>query len=403
MPGSTRSAVRSGSHTSRPTVGSSIATCRPAARMRSIVGRDRPNCPTVSTRSGAWSARNALAAQHQDPVPEGGRRAVQVGRRLVDDRPAAGVGQGGEPLVVPAQGRARQVPGQDDAPGGQLAEGLPGVPEVAAGERWPARTGRGVARRIGSRRRRRRRRLRVGDQREAEPDVEVHRTGVGHPALAEPPRRSRRGSDGRRDGHPGRGAGRALGRVRILGVDPAGGAQVGEEPDGAAEELHLVDRLGCADAPGLDRPVGAEDHQRDRTVRGLHDGRREVGHGCARGADHGDRRPRDLGQAEGEEPGRALVDPHVQADPTRTVQAQGLEGQRGRARPGGEDDVAHALVDQLSQERPRQRGGRVHEVGTPGPGSRAAGTWDPGAALAATRPQVLRTRRGGQRVTGTVA
>ncbi len=304
--------------------------------------------------------QESRTAQHEHPVAEGSRGAVQVGRWLTDDRPAAGLGQGGQPLVVPAQGRARQVAGEDDSPGGQVAEHLPGIADVTTGERWATRPGRGVALGVGVRRARLIGVVRVRDEREPEPDVEVDRSGVRHHDLAEAARRDGGRPHCRRDGHPRRGAGRALGGVRILQVDPAGGTQVGEEPHVPAEELHLVDRLRCAHAPRFDRPIGAEDHERDRAVRSLHDRWREVGHGRARGADHSDRRPRDLGQTEGQEPCRALVDPNVQADPARTFQAKGLEGQRGGARPRREDDLAHALMDQLSQEGARQRGGRVH-------------------------------------------
>ena len=186
-----------------------------------------------------------------------------------------------------------------------------------------------------------------------------------HRALAEAARREGGRPDRRRDGHPRRGAGRALG-ARQDPPDRPGGRPPGRRRTGRCGRRSRPGRSsGAPRRPGT-RPAGPrEDDQGDRAVRSLHDRGREVGHGRARGADDGHGGPRDLGQAEGQEPCRALVDPHVQADPARAVQAQGLEGQRGGARPRREHHLAHALMDQLSQEGAGQRGGRVHGWTTP--------------------------------------
>ena len=275
---------------------------------------------------------------------------------------------------MPAQRRARQVPGQDDPPGGQLAERLARVAVVAPGERWAPGTGSGVGR-LGCGRAR-------GGGRGGTPGPD-QRSGSGSgtsgsrnptfrctgPACAMPPRPR---PTGRPAGDPTAAAIAipAEARAARWAASGSSGSIRRAAPRSAKNRTVLPKNStwsivwGAPDPPGLHRPVSAEDHQGDRAVGGLHHGRREVGHGRARRADHRDGRAGDLGQPQGEEPCRALVDPHVQADPTRTVQAQRLEGQRRRARPGGQDHVAHALVDQLGQQGPRQRRRRVHRATT---------------------------------------
>ena len=66
------------------------------------------------------------------------------------------------------------------------------------------------------------------------------------------------------------------------------------------------------------------------------------------------------GQPEGEEPGAALVDPHVQPQPPGPLGSEHGVGQRGRPGAGAEHDLADAVPDQLVDEHGRQRLGRVH-------------------------------------------
>ena len=108
--------------------------------------------------------------------------------------------------------------------------------------------------------------------------------------------------------------------MRVPGVDLPCGSEVGEEADHAPEELDLVDGLRGTHATGLHRPVRGEHDQRDGAVGGLDHSRGQVGDRGPRRADHRDRLTGNLRHPEGEEPGRALVHPHVQADAAGALQ-----------------------------------------------------------------------------------
>ena len=98
--------------------------------------------------------------------------------------------------------------------------------------------------------------------------------------------------------------------------DGARGRRAGmRPPQPAAEHAGLGRGLVGPGAPQLGRPVGAQHDQGNLPVVRLEDRRVEVGDRRAgRGHDHRGN-PGDLGQAQGQEARRALVDPHVQAQP----------------------------------------------------------------------------------------
>ena len=139
-------------------------------------------------------------------------------------------------------------------------------------------------------------------------------------------------------------------------------ADLAEPADRVAVELQLVDRLTGADPAQLRRAVRGEGDQPHGGLVRLADRGVEVGGGGPRGAEHRHRRPARLGGAEGEEGGRALVDDHAQLDRGLAVKRH---RQRGRARAGGEDRVAHPAAGQLLDQGRGERGvaiGRVHRA-----------------------------------------
>lgn len=149
--------------------------------------------------------------------------------------------------------------------------------------------------------------------------------------------------------------------------------QVEGEPHRGAEDAHLVGGLVGTGAAQLVRPVGGQDEKRQPGVVRLEDGGVQVRHGGAGRGDHGHGEPRRFGgggragEAEREEGGGALVDPHVQpqrrgADGSlvgvRRVRER--ESERRAATAGGEDDVAHTERGQRLDEHAGGvgRGGR---------------------------------------------
>ena len=103
--------------------------------------------------------------------------------------------------------------------------------------------------------------------------------------------------------HAGR-EGRGIGRV-IRAVD--GRRHVGARHE-VAEDPRLPRGLVGPDAAQLLGPVGREEHEGDARMRGLERGGVQLGHGGARGRDHGDREAGLDGEPESQEPRGPLVD-----------------------------------------------------------------------------------------------
>ncbi len=190
----------------------------------------------------------------------------------------------------------------------------------------------------------------VGHQRLAERQVEVHRlvgVGPGHRAADQP------APDGVLPAA-------ALGHGELHGVGRR------------AEHAPLVHGLVGAGAVQLDRPVGGQHQQRHPGVVRLQHGGVQVGHGRARGADHGGEPGpagvgaargvlgQALGQAEGQEAGAALVHPHVQGEPLPHGRLVQRERQRGVARAGAEHHVPHVVADEFVNDDPGLRRGGIH-------------------------------------------
>ena len=79
-------------------------------------------------------------------------------------------------------------------------------------------------------------------------------------------------------------------------------------------------------------------------------------------------------EPERQEPGRPLVDPHVEAQPAGRLELGGREREGLRAGPGAEDDVTHTGVDQLGEQ-----GDRVVGRGAGGRGDGVGSRTDQGA------------------------
>ena len=129
--------------------------------------------------------------------------------------------------------------------------------------------------------------------------------------------------------------------------------QLGRPADVAAEDPDLVDGLRRASVAQLGRPVGGQQDERDARQRRLDDGGQQLRDGRPGRHDDGDRPARRAGETQREEPGRALVEQH--ADAQARVGARG-ERERRRPRSGADDDVGHA------RRRPapgRSRGARA--------------------------------------------
>jgi hypothetical protein len=102
---------------------------------------------------------------------------------------------------------------------------------------------------------------------------------------------------------------------------------VGEELHRTPVEVDLVDRLVGPGPAQLGRPVGGQDDQRDGGVVGLDDRRVHVDRGRPRRRHHRDVPAGGLRQAERQEAAGALVDAHVQAQPSLGVGLVQREGQ----------------------------------------------------------------------------
>src|SRR4051812_1595994 len=115
-----------------------------------------------------------------------------------------------------------------------------------------------------------------------------------------------------------------------------------------AEDLELVDRLPGAGVAQLGRPVGGQHDERHAGLMRLDHAGQQVGQRAPGRARDRDRRARGLGQAQGEEAGRALVDHRVRLD--APVAGQGKRDRRV-ARPGRRDGVPHPAAGELVDHR----------------------------------------------------
>ncbi|KWW33456.1 hypothetical protein AU359_02064 [Micrococcus luteus] len=317
-------------------------------------------------------------AEQHDPFDAGGQgvcvRVAPAGR--AQQERIGGDGVGGEPRVRGRLGQQGQAQGQREGRGrgaGTVAGQHDGAPLVQAGdvqlgqprEHRPgrpvgrrgggrARAGRGDGRSRGVRRRgggaHGGRLLRARHERVAEVQVQVDGSGrgLGH--------RHRTGravvGTGLGDDPLGRQQGPAHGGPHVpqmlLGVHAVGrvAAEGGGKADVRAEHLPLVRGLVRAGAVQLGRTIrGQRDHAR-AGVEGLHQGGHQVPDGGARGGQHAHRAPRGQREPVGEEAGRTLVHPHVQADLAGVLEGRERVGQRGGAGAGADHRVPHAGVDQ---------------------------------------------------------
>ena len=323
---------------SRPRAASS-----PSSRRRDVGVAALPLVePGPSSRSarisvGLLAGEPPAARPRSRPGPRPGGRVPRVG-------PAGRAADGDDLEVVAGQQpghrpRQRRVPEDHDLldPAGELvvAEQQPvGADHVVAGAR--AAGGLGEQRPAGPLGEHPRGRPRVvaGHHHRARAGAERRRLGHGwspgtHPAVAleaaveraAPTRRRRRGRAAPRtagSGAPARAVRRATraaaaARAAIAARRPPAASrprrcrgaprQVGVVPDGAAEDPRLVGGLVGAGAAEPGRPVGGDDQQRQAGVRGLEDGRVQVGHRGAAGGDHR-HRSRDAwrGRARGSRP-----------------------------------------------------------------------------------------------------
>ena len=219
--------------------------------------------------------RGGLGDDRHRPTPHLGRRAVPGD----DERRRRGVE------------RQRRGAALDGADGGPRAAAGPAGGRVAAA---------------------------VGHQRLGEGQVEVHR--AGRPA-ARPGRGGHRPADERPP-------------LRVLGGRVDRDRRAGGEPHRAPEEARLADGLVGPGADQLRGPVGGQGEQRHAGVgrlqhRGVQVRRGRAGRRADRHRAAGPQR-----EPEGQEPARALVDPHVQPQPARRVGRVQRERQRGVAGPG---------------------------------------------------------------------
>ncbi len=160
--------------------------------------------------------------------------------------------------------------------------------------------------------------------------------------------------------------------------------------DRRTEEAALVGGLVGAGATQLVGAVGGEHQQRHPGMAGLEHGRVQVGDGGARRRDHRHRPPGQLGQAEGEEAGRALVHADVQPQPPGRVGLLQRVGQRRRPRPRAEHRLTDATSDHLVHEHGGQGCRRVH---SPDPAASALVVRDPpDAAQSAVMTASARSR-----------
>ncbi len=132
--------------------------------------------------------------------------------------------------------------------------------------------------------------------------------------------------------------------------DARAGTDVRPEHGGRPEDPGLGGRLVRARPANLGRTVRGDRDQRHSGMPRLEHGRMQIRDGGARGGDdrHGDARLE--GEAECEEAGRALVDPHVHRERAEPIEPSGLE--REGLRPGSrrQHEMAHAALDQPPEE-----------------------------------------------------
>lgn len=100
----------------------------------------------------------------------------------------------------------------------------------------------------------------------------------------------------------------------------------------------------------------ADDHGHTRQVR-LYDGGMHLEGGRSARCEQDRRASRGEAYAEGEEPGRALVQAHVQGDAALTGES---DRERGRARAGGDHSVGQPGADPLVDERGAEAGRYRH-------------------------------------------
>ena len=179
--------------------------------------------------------------------------------------------------------------------------------------------------------------------------------------------------------------------VRVL-PDPGLRRPQLDEPRRRAEQAELVDGLVRPDPAQLRRPVGGQRQQRHAGVRRLQHRRVQVRRGGAGRGHHHRRPPGRLRQPQREEPGRPLVDPHVQPQPAGRVGGVQRERQRRRPRAGRDHRLADAAPDQLVDEHPRQRGRRVHSA------VQASRAWQRRSRSSRPGPPVRRRGQRGQQV-----
>ena len=264
------------------------------------------------------------------------RHPAQSGPRVGDHRPAERAGQRGDRV----RAHAGIGPDHDDPvpDGGEIV----GRGRHRRGiRRGPARVRDHEGRAVGPARRVHERRA-GRDQRVREREVQVH--------GPRPPR--------------SRGCDRATCQGAPFGTDPraiGGHLDRGEPAHRGPEESDLADGLGRPDVLERRRPVGGAHEKWHPAVVGLEHRRVQVRGRGTRGGEH-HRRPAG-GPADPERHERAgpLVEHHPDADPAVVRERQ---GQRGRARSRAHDCIAHAGTDQLVDERPGERGGRIPGHGT---------------------------------------
>ena len=165
----------------------------------------------------------------------------------------------------------------------------------------------------------RRQRLGARKERLAEREVEMHRSRGRVPRL--------------RDG-----AGPERGNVVEHRAGVLRNPHLDEPAHEAPEELDLIDRLRRAGVAELGRTVRGRDDQGHARGGGFDHGGEEVRGGAPGRAHERDGAARGLGEPEGEESGRALVQRHARLDGGA---AEG-DRERRRARAGADHRLAHA-------------------------------------------------------------
>ncbi len=157
-----------------------------------------------------------------------------------------------------------------------------------------------------------------------------------------------------------------------------GGDEGAEDPDlvGGLVGVRAAEPLGA---------VGGDGDEGDAGVHGLEHGGMEVGDRRAARADDGRGRA-DLGQPEGQEAGRPLVEARVQPDQPGLGGVVRRERQRRVARSRCQHDLADPALEETADDRTAELGGRRHG-------------WPPfrTARTAASRSSHHATRSGGGR------